>query len=317
MGYSHRTAGMKLVRGGTFLMGSNAHYEEERPTRQVAVADFWMDVTPVTNAEFAQFAAATGYVSFAELPPNPADYPGILPQMVRPGSVVFVAAQSKVDISREPTWWHFVFGACWKRPWGPGSRIDGIPDHPVVHVTPADAQAYARWAGKTLPSEAEWEFAARGGLDGKTYAWGDELEPAGVAMANLWQGEFPYLGPSRVLKRTTPVRSYPANGYGLYDMIGNVWEWTADGEDVCAPPVPECCSKRGPGHGPVGVHGGDRGEAQIPRRIAKGGSHLCAPNYCQRYRPAARWAQPIDTSTSHMGFRCITRCADMGWRGRA
>ena len=304
---------MKLIRGGTFLMGSNAHYEEERPTRQVAVADFWMDATPVTNAQFAQFVAATGYVSFAELPPNPADYPGILPQMARPGSLVFMPEVNTVDLSGEPTWWHFVFDACWKRPLGSGSDIDGLLDHPVVHITPADAQAYASWAGKALPSEAEWEFAARGGLYGKAYAWGDELEPGGVPMANIWQGEFPYVNTaSRALKRTTPVRSYSANGYGLYDMIGNVWEWTADGEDMAASPAPKCCSKRSLSHAPASVTVGVGTQVQIPRRIAKGGSHLCAPNYCERYRPAARWAQPIDTSTSHMGLRCIIRCGDMG-----
>lgn len=290
-------------------MGSNTHYEEERPIRQVTVADFWMDAIPVTNAEFARFVAATGYVSFAELPPNPADYPGILPQMIHPGSLVFVPASSNVDFSREPTWWHFVSGACWKRPLGFGSNIDGLLDHPVVHVTPGDAQAYVRWAGKTLPSEAEWEFAARGGLHGKTYAWGDELEPEGVAMANIWQGEFPYLDASRVLKRTTAVRSYPPNGYGLYDMIGNVWEWTADGEDVRASPAAKCCSKGEPNLALAELAPGEGMEVRIPRRVAKGGSHLCAPNYCQRYRPAARWAQPIDTSTSHLGFRCIVRCA--------
>ena len=310
---SHNLAGMKFIRGDQFLMGSNSHYEEERPVRRVRVDDFWIDATPVTNGQFAQFVAATGYVTFAELAPNPADYPGILPGMARAGSLVFVPATIGTDLCEESSWWPFIFGAYWKHPLGPGSDIDGLLNHPVVHVTPADAQAYASWAGKALPGEAEWEFAARGGLSGKTYAWGDELNPRGVTMANIWQGDFPYFDTvSGVLKRTTPVRSYPANGYGLYDMIGNVWEWTADGEDVVPLPESGCCAMRGTGQLPIGVANGADAQVQIPRRIAKGGSHLCAPNYCQRYRPSARWAQPIDTSTSHMGFRCIFRCADAG-----
>jgi formylglycine-generating enzyme len=307
MNHSKDIAGMRFIHGGMFVMGSDTHYEEERPARPAAVGDFWIDETPVTNAQFAKFVAATGYVSFAEVPPNPVDYPGILPEMVQPGSLVFVPATCKLDLRQEPTWWHFVVGANWKRPLGLGSDIEKLLDHPVVHVTPADAQAYASWAGKALPSEAEWEFAACGGGYGTTYPWGNELTPAKVIMANIWQGEFPYLDTSGVLKRTTPVRTYPANGYGLYDMIGNVWEWTADGEDTDASPKYRCCSGRESDRVPLVPAGSDFMETRIPRRIAKGGSHLCAPNYCRRYRPSARWAQPVDTSTSHMGFRCVVR----------
>jgi formylglycine-generating enzyme required for sulfatase activity len=207
-------------------------------------------------------------------------------------------------------WWRFVADADWRHPQGPDSSIDGKDDHPVVHVAYADAEAYAKWAGKELPTEAEWELAARGGLDGAAYAWGDEFTPGGRHLANTWQGEFPWQNlVEDGFVGTSPVGSFPPNGYGLVDMTGNVWEWTTD---WYAPhhPQPEahaCCVPRNPRGGtPEGsLHPGD--PARIPRRVMKGGSHLCAPNYCQRYRPAARMSQPIDTSTSHLGFRCIVR----------
>lgn len=294
--------GMKFVQGGDFAMGSEAFYEDERPVRQVAVDDFWIDETPVTNAQFAAFAAETGYVTTAEIPPDPADYPGMPAEMAQPGSIVFVPPAHAVDVRGQPVWWQFVFGAYWKSPLGPGSTIADRDSHPVVHITAADAEAYATHMGKALATEAEWEFAARGGRHGKIFPWGDEFTPGGRRMAKTWAGDFPHrnLAPAGQ-ERTSPVRSYPANGYGLYDMIGNVWEWTADWYN--ARPLkdkPRCC-------GAAMRASADPAAPHIPRRVTKGGSHLCAPSYCQRYRPAARFPQSIDTSTSHLGFRCVLR----------
>lgn len=294
-----RFAGMMPIHGGTFRMGAENFYVEEAPCRTVEVGDFWIDEVPVTNRAFREFVEATGYRSFAEFPPDPADYPGMPLAMAHAGSIVFVPPKGPVDLRGAPSWWAFVAGAHWRMPLGPGSGIDGIEDHPVVHIAAADAEAYAAWAGKSLPTEAEWEYAARGGLDGATYAWGDEFEPGGRAMAKTWAGLFPHDNRAPVgLERTGPVCAYPPNGYGLYDMIGNVWEWTADayGEAPRAD-GPKCC----------GGAGAAAGHAPFAIRATKGGSHLCAPNYCQRYRPAARWPQTVDTSTSHLGFRCVIR----------
>lgn len=291
-------------------MGSEAFYPEEAPVRSVRVDPFWIDETPVTNAEFSRFVRETGHVTFAEIAPDPKDYPGILPELVHPGSLVFEPTAGPVDLS-SLCWWDFRLGASWRTPLGPGSTITGLEDHPVVHITHADAQAYARWAGKELPTEAEFEFAARGGLDGADYAWGEELAPEGAMLANYWQGEFPHANSlADGWLRTSPVRSYPANGYGLFDMIGNVWEWT---DDWFAQPKIEkqrassCCI-------PANPRGGTRGgsivkadPSRVPRKVLKGGSHLCAEEYCQRYRPAARYAQPLDTSTCHIGFRCVMK----------
>ena len=289
--------GMVFVRGGAFRMGSEDYYEDERPVRTVTVGDFRVDRTPVTNAEYARFVAATGHVTTAEQPPDPADYPGMLPEMAQAGSIVFMPPKRRVDVAGPPVWWRYVFGACWRAPLGPGSGIERIEDHPVVHITYADALAYCAWAGKELPSEAEWEYAARGGLDGATYAWGEQFRPGGARMANTWEGDFPHRNTApNGRKRTSRVGSYPANGYGLYDLIGNVWEWTSERYDAQpAADAPKCCG------------GGARDAGAIPTHVTKGGSHLCAPDYCRRYRPAGRWPQTADTSTSHLGFRCIVR----------
>jgi len=303
---------MVHIPGGTFAMGSQAFYPEEAPVRRVSVGPFWIDEAPVTNARFADFVAATGHVTLAELPPDPKVYPGMLPELAHPGSLVFEKTAGPVDLtSRATPWWHFRLGADWRHPTGPDSSIEGLEDHPVVHVTWFDADAFATWAGKSLPTEAEHEFAARGGLEGCEYAWGDELAPGGRMMANYWQGRFPYANTEEDgWLRTSPVRAYPANGYGLYDMVGNVWEWTQDWYGL---PKREA-KRKGACCVPANPRGGTRGGSfdradpvPIPRKVMKGGSHLCADDYCKRYRPAARHPQAVDTSTSHLGFRCVVR----------
>lgn len=290
-----RFAGMRRLTGGSFLMGSDRFYDDEKPVRAATVAGFWIDETPVTNAQFTRFVAATGYVTFAEIPPASADYPGMDPALAVPGSIVFTPPAGPVPMGGNPSWWQIIPGACWRHPLGPNSSIDAIARHPVVHVGYADALAYAQWAGKSLPTEAEWEYAARGGLESRDYAWGDELHPGGRRMAKTWEGLFPWHNAAPPgLERTSQVKSFPANAYGLHDMIGNVWEWTSDDyHRVPGPGAPGCC--------------GNTAAAATTRKVVKGGSHLCAPEYCQRYRPAARWPQPIDTTASHMGFRCVVR----------
>ncbi len=306
-------ADMSFVPGGEFRMGSERHYPEEAPVHRVKVDGFWIDRAPVTNREFRKFVNATNYVTFAEIAPKAEDYPGALPHMLKAGSLVFSPPKEPVDLKDWSQWWRFKFGADWRRPYGPRSSISGMDNHPVVHVAYRDAEAYARWAGKELPSEAEWEFAARGGLDGADYAWGDEFTPGGKQMANTWQGAFPHQNFGEDgFERTSPVRSFPPNGYGVYDMIGNVWEWTTDFWSTRHPSdAPKaCCVPQNPRGGPEGEsYDFCQPEIRIPRKVLKGGSHLCAPNYCQRYRPAARHAEPIDTSTSHVGFRCVVRAA--------
>jgi formylglycine-generating enzyme required for sulfatase activity len=254
---------------------------------------------------------ATGYVTFAEIPPDPKDYPGALPHMLKAGSLVFAPPRGPVDLSDWSQWWQFRFGAFWRRPYGPGSSLAGLEEHPVVHIAYRDAEAYASWARKELPTEAEWEFAARGGLDGAEFAWGDEFAPQQRHMANTWQGEFPHENTrADGYARTSPVTAYPPSGYGLYDMIGNVWEWTTDWwgpRHEATAPGPCCPSENPRGTAEEGSYDACQPNIRIPRKVLKGGSHLCAPNYCRRYRPAARHAEPIDTSTSHVGFRCIIR----------
>jgi formylglycine-generating enzyme required for sulfatase activity len=291
-------------------MGSSNHYPEEAPAHPVSVDGFWIDATPVTNRQFASFVKATGHMTFAEKTPNPRDYPGAIPKMLRAGSLVFTPPKTVVgpDISQ---WWSFKFGADWRHPYGGRSDIRGKLDHPVVHIAYSDALAYAGWAEKDLPTEAEWELAARGGLDDVEFAWGDELTPNGRHMANTWQGTFPTqsLKPAGA-DRTTVVGSFPANGYGIHDMIGNVWEWTSDFWSTRHPDpaLKTCCIPQNPRGGDLeNSFDPNQPEIRIPRRVLKGGSHLCAPNYCRRYRPAARHAEPEDTSTSHVGFRCVKR----------
>jgi len=297
---------MQYIRGGTFAMGSDDFYPEERPVHTVSVGGFWIDERPVTAAEFRRFVRATSYVTLAERPLAPDLYPDAAPELLTPGSLVFRKTSGPVDLEDHRNWWEYVPAAYWKRPGGKGTSVNGRDRHPVVHIAYEDAEAYATWAGKELPTEAEWEYAARGGLEGAVFAWGDDHVPGGNAMANTWQGEFPWQNLALDgFEGTSPVGSFPPNGYGLYDMCGNVWEWTSDwfalhGSEESTSP---CCAPQdvrlaSPEHLP--------GET-IPRRVIKGGSHLCAPNYCLRYRPAARQGQAVDSSTTHLGFRCVLR----------
>jgi len=311
---------MVRVPGGTFLMGSDDFYPEERPVRRVAVDGFWMDEHPVTNAQFRRFVKATGWVTVAERPLDPEDYPGAEPALLVPGSAVFRKPPGPVDLRDVGNWWAYVPGASWRHPEGPGSDLGGRERHPVVHVAHEDAEAYARWAGKELPTEAEWELAARGGLEGATYAWGEEFAPKGRMMANTWQGRFPWenLKTDRY-EGTSPVKAFPPNGHGLFDATGNVWEWTSDyyAERRPGGAAKPCCVPRNPRvNAPEGSHALGQPGSSIPRRTIKGGSHLCAPSYCLRYRPAARQGEAVDTSTSHIGFRCVSRDLESARSGR-
>jgi formylglycine-generating enzyme required for sulfatase activity len=265
---------MCWIPGGTFNMGSEDFYPEEGPVRRVSVDGFWIDEHPVTVAEFRRFA----------------------------GSLVFQRSDRPVDLRDYRNWWAYVPGANWRHPEGPTSTVHGRETHPVIHVTNEDAEAFAAWAGKALPTEAEWEFAARGGLEGAPFTWGDEFAPKGKMMANTWQGEFPWQNLAQDgYEGTSPVKRFPPNGYGLYDRAGNVWEWTSDyfttvdeQHACCVPHNPRVDSEA------AGFEHGHPGE-RFPRKVMKGGSHLCAPNYCLRYRPAARQGETIETSTSHIG----------------
>jgi sulfatase modifying factor 1 len=274
--------GMIFIPGGTFRMGSDSHYPEEAPVHRVTVDGFWMDRTPVTNRQFKAFVKATGHVTGAEIAPDPNDYPGALPHMLYAGSLVFVPPARPVDFRNWSEWWTFLKGADWRHPDGPKSNINGRDNHPVVHVSFADALAYANWAGKDLPTEAQWELAARGGLDGAEYAWGHELTPGGKHLANTWQGEFPRENLcADGFARTSPVTAFPPNGYGLYDMIGNVWEWTSDwySQRHAADAPKACCIPHNPRGAPEDAsYDPSQPHIKIPRKVVKGGSHLCAPN---------------------------------------
>ncbi len=291
-------------------MGSDKHYPEERPVHRVAVDGFWIDRFPVTNRAFREFVESTGYVTFAERTPDASKYPGIPPEALQPGSLVFVPPSCRVDRGNYLQWWEYRPGANWKHPHGPNSSIADLDDHPVVHVTYDDAEAFSKWAGKSLPTEAEWEFAARGGLDGAEFAWGNEFLPSQKYMANTWQGEFPW--ENQLLDgfgATSPVGAFPPNGYGLYDVTGNVWEWTSDWYQGKHKPdaAKPCCIPKNPREGREEQSYDPAHAGGFPRRVVKGGSFLCAPNYCLRYRPAARMPEAVDTSTCHLGFRCILR----------
>ena len=298
------------IEGRTFTMGSDHHYPEEAPAHPVSVDGYWIERIPVTNRKFMEFVKATGHITLAEKAPEAKDYPGAKPGMLRAGSLVFKMPKTinGPDISQ---WWTFKFGATWRRPLGGLSDLRGKLDHPVVHVAFSDAKAYADWAGLELPTEAEWECAARGGLEKVEYAWGDEMTPGGRVMANTWSGTFPTQSSKPVgQERTTPVGTFPQNGYGLHDMIGNVWEWTTDywSSSHPEPAKHSCCIPQNPrGSDEVSSYDASQPNIKIARRVLKGGSHLCAPNYCRRYRPAARHAEAEDTSTSHVGFRCVRR----------
>ncbi|MFC6356645.1 formylglycine-generating enzyme family protein [Luethyella okanaganae] len=366
---------MLRIDGGSFRMGSDAFYPEESPAHVRDVAAFLLDEHPVTNEQFAAFVAATGYVTVAERPLDPADFPGADTSGHSPGGLVFTGTSGPVDLSDWRAWWAWGPGACWRRPFGQDSTIEGRERHPVVQISFEDASAYAAWAGRRLPTEAEWEFAARGGLDGASYAWGDEVRVDDRIMANTWQGRFPYLNTGADgWVGTSPVKTFQPNGYGLYDCIGNVWEWTSDyytprhevpvaiatapepsgrpdpliplagatagcGEAcACGPDgsgrstaartlgpdadaaqpgaLPRASDEANPARPPDAKRAdAKRADAEraaasaepgspIPRRVLKGGSHLCAPEYCLRYRPAARSPQAEDTATTHIGFRC-------------
>lgn len=315
---------MVRIPAGDYLMGSDRFYADEGPVHHVRVAEFELDRHPVTNAQFAEFVADTGYVTVAERPLDPAQFPGADPADLIPGALVFTPTTGPVNLADWRQWWTWGAGASWRHPFGAESSIEGREEHPVVQVAYEDAAAYAAWAGKRLPTEEEWEYAARGGsADGLTYAWGDEPRRDGRIMANTWQGRFPYLNTGADgWVGTSPVGAFPENGYGLVDMIGNVWEWTSTPysprhdvavsrslglTDVSATSGGHCAEtgEEGCTCGPQD----DRRASTEPgagarRRTLKGGSHLCAPEYCLRYRPAARSPETEDTSTTHIGFRC-------------
>ena len=302
---------MIRIDGGEFAMGSERFYPDEAPVRRISVAGFWIDPYPVTNTQFAAFVDTTGYVTEAERVPDPALYPGAPPENLVPGALVFVMPPGRVHLGDFTQWWAWTPGADWRHPTGPESSNSASADHPVVQVSHTDAAAYCGWAGRDLPTEAEWEFAARGGLDGATFTWGDEDPQETQPLANTWQGRFPHENTELDgWTRTSPVGSFPPNGYGLYDMAGNVWEWTDDWytSERASDTSRACC-------GPSETRGGTREESLdpgqpdivIPRKVVKGGSHLCTPQYCYRYRPAARQPQMIDTATCHIGFRTIAR----------
>jgi formylglycine-generating enzyme required for sulfatase activity len=311
---AEKPPGMAWIPGGEFSMGSELPGSRlnEKPVLKVTVDGFWLDEHDVTNAEFRKFTAATGYKTTAERPvdweeikkqlapgtPKPAD------EMLRPGSLVFTPSDGPVDLREMNAWWQWTIGANWQHPEGPKSNLDGREQHPVVQVSWDDAVAYAKWAGKRLPTEAEWEFAARGGLNGKRYAWGDEFKPSGKFMTNSWTGKFPYMNTKEDgFERTSPVKSFPANGYGLYDMGGNVWNWVSD---LYRPDTHARNKLEASCHNPQGPKTSyNPGHPNEPvERVTKGGSFLCHVDYCESYRPAARRGTPPDTGMSHIGFRC-------------
>lgn len=296
------TREMVLIEGGSFRMGSDEFYPDERPVIKRRVEPFWIASHEVTNEMFAEFVDATGYVTVAERELDPRAFAGADPADLVPGSMVFTPTSGPVDLGDWRGWWRWQPGADWRHPFGPESSVDDRLDHPVVHVAFEDALSYADWAGLRLPSEAEHEFAARGGLDGERFAWGAEPYPGGVAQANSWLGRFPY--DNRGVGGTAPIGSYPANGYGLFDMIGNVWEWTSDYYAPRHIRLSDSPIDPGKRQNLLARASADEAFPASPRRVLKGGSFLCSPEYCLRFRPAARSPQSEDTGMSHIGFRC-------------
>lgn len=298
--------GMVWIKGGQFRMGSDHGHPEEAPARTASVDGFWIDAAPVTNRQFARFVQATAWVTTAERSADALDRPIGPSGVASPASLVFRAPRPG-----EGDGWSFVQGADWRHPLGPGSSIEELEDHPVVHLSWDDVSAYLAWSRTDLPTEAEWEYASRGGRDGATYAWGEEPDPNGQHMANIWRGEYPLEHDIEDgWTRTSPVGSYPPNGYGLHDMIGNVWEWTRDWWSTRSGSVSDirCCSPKSRSGGWEGLSDDPAlAHLKVPRRVVKGGSYLCAANYCGRYRPAARQPMWVDTSACHVGFRCVIR----------
>jgi formylglycine-generating enzyme required for sulfatase activity len=305
--------------GGEFRMGSAAFYPEETPVHTATVSAFAVERHPVTNAQYARFVEETGYVTVAERPLDPAFYPGVDATDLVPGALIFRPTSGPVDLRDWRQWWDWAPDASWRRPFGPASTIDDRLDHPVVQISYVDAAAYAQWAGRRLPTEAEWEYAAQGGAS-TTYAWGEDVAPHGDLMANTWQGCFPYRNDGALgWVGTSPVGVFPANGFGLLDMIGNVWEWTSTGYTMhhrrAGAERPGDSDRRAGAERPgdsdrrAGVAKGCCTPSREPdpsmNQTLKGGSHLCAPEYCHRYRPAARSSQSQDSATTHIGFRCV------------
>jgi sulfatase modifying factor 1 len=291
---------------GEFMMGSNDHYAEEGPAHRVSVSEFQIEQSPVTNRHFRNFVKDTNYRTLAERPLPQDQFPNLSERERSPGSMVFTPTPGPVDLRHFSQWWSWTPGASWKQPEGPGSNCRDREDHPVVHVAYEDALAYAAWAGRDLPTEAQWEFAARGGLAGQPYCWGEDARPDGKRMAKFYEGAFPWLNAaSDGHLRTAPAGSFPANGFGLFDMAGNVWEWTQDWYSD-RHTEGSCCSPQDPRGGAMeGSYDPGQPQFKIPRRVLKGGSFLCADEYCHRYRPAARRPQMVDTGMSHIGFRCV------------
>ncbi len=303
--------GMVWIPPGRFSMGSDyTPFDDARPIHPVELDGFWMDRTPVTNAHYAKFVQATRYVTVAERRPKPEELPGVPPEDLVAGAVVFAPPKQEVPLDDHRQWWAYVAGASWKHPEGPASSIRGREQHPVVHVAYEDVEAYAQWAGKRLPTEAEWEYAARGKLTQKPYVWGNQFQPGGKLMANTFQGTFPNHNLQLDgFARTSPVAQFPANGFGLRDVAGNVWQWCSDWyrADTYARSV-----VKNP-QGPPDSH--DPDEPGVPKRVQRGGSFLCSSQYCSRYMPGGRGKGAVDTGSSHVGFRCARSARPAAPRG--